>query len=294
VVQAVAMLASAHASPAFEPTSLAFWDLRHGLVAGYEVRPDGRLGAADVRRTDDGGRSWRVVESGRGPFQLATVRAGRAGWIAGPRRLLVTRDRGRSWRVVARRTIVQLSFADVRNGWAVADRLIATRDGGRTWHVLRQPCGTRLGLGGGALVALGSANRGWILCLDQPGAGQQGKTLYETLDAGRSWRRRARCRFRSGCTGNLPASGYAVALSFLPDGRGWLGELRGSFLATTDGGAHWRALPLSRPEVVEAHAVSLLGPRTGLALVFYSRRLAVTTDGGRTWRYVTSFRPVRR
>jgi photosystem II stability/assembly factor-like uncharacterized protein len=287
-VQALVALVGATASPPFEPTSLAFWDLGHGLVAGYRIRPDGRYGAANVWRTVDGGRSWRVVRIGRGPLEVAAVRKGRAGWIAGPGGLVSTRNRGSTWQLVSRRAVAQPTFASARVGWSL---VAATRDGGRRWHRLRHPCGSRIDLGGGALLSLASPRRGWIVCLDQPGAGQQGKAVYETRDGGETWLLRAACRYRVPCTGGLPGGGYGVALSFLADGRGWLGEARGGFYATEDGGAHWRPLPLGRPEVVEAHAVDRIDDRTGLALVYYSRRLAVTRDGGRSWSYVYSFRP---
>jgi hypothetical protein len=80
---ALALLA-AGASPrippsGFQPQTLAFWDARHGLVAGFEIRADGHYGPAATRLTSDGGRAWRTVRRGVGPYGLAVVRGGRDG-----------------------------------------------------------------------------------------------------------------------------------------------------------------------------------------------------------------------
>lgn len=274
----------------FEPQSLAFWDLRHGLVSGHDVGRDGHFVRAAVWSTANGGRTWRVVRRGIGPFEVATVRGGRAGWIGTPWAVLGTSDRGRSWGVVSHNALLQLSFATARNGWALDRRtLLVTHDGGTTWRRLRQPCG-RLFRYFGAAVALAAQGHGWILCLDQRGTGQQGKRVLETRDGGETWRLRARARPSGHDVGNLTISGYGVGISFLPNGHGWLMESRGSFLQTRDGGSRWTALPISRPEEVEVHAAQLLDDRAGVALISNVRRLAFTRDGGLTWRYGYRFR----
>jgi photosystem II stability/assembly factor-like uncharacterized protein len=280
--------ASPHTKPSrFEPQTLAFWDARHGLVAGFEFRDNRRRAVA--RLTSDGGRTWRTVRRGIGPYGVAVVRGGRHGWIALPGALLRTGDRGRTWSVFSRARVSGPSFATPTDGWAIAGgRVVATHDGGVRWRPLRHPCG-RAARATEPQLALATATHGWILCLGQPGAGQQLKAIYETRDGGRSWRLRATDFLGVKRRGNIPGDGYASGISFLANGHGWLAETRGSFWETRDGGTRWRSLPISRPDVVEAHAAQLLSDRVGVALIFYSRRLAVTRDGGRSWRYVTRF-----
>jgi photosystem II stability/assembly factor-like uncharacterized protein len=278
----VAAVAAPSAAPRrLEPQTLAFWDARHGLVAGFEIRADGNRGRAAVRLTSDGGRTWRTVRRGLGPYGLAVVRGGRVGWIALPGALLRTRDRGRTWSTLSRARVSQPTFATPTDGWAIAGgRVVATRDGGVSWRPLRHPCGT-VARYVPPQLALATPSHGWTLCLSVPGTGNQLKALYETRDGGRSWRRRR---------GNVPASGYAAGISFLANGHGWLPEARGSFYETRDGGTRWRPLPISSPEVVEAHAAQLLTDRVGLAIFVYRPvRLALTQDGGRSWRTVTRF-----
>jgi photosystem II stability/assembly factor-like uncharacterized protein len=293
VVLLAAALAVGGAPPAqrpFEPQSLAFWDPRHGLVSGHEVGRDGHFVRAAVWSTDDGGRTWRVVRRGIGPFEVAAVRGGRAGWLGTPWAVLSTGDRGRTWSVVSHTALRQLSFATARSGWALDRRsLLASHDGGATWRRFPQPCGPLFRYFGAAL-ALASPQHGWILCLDQPGTGGQGKRVLETTDGGETWRLRARARPSGRDVGNLTLGGYGLGLSFLPNGHGWLMESRGWFLQTRDSGFHWRPLPISRPEKVEVHAAQLLDDHAGVALVSNVRRLAFTHDGGLTWRYGYRFR----
>jgi photosystem II stability/assembly factor-like uncharacterized protein len=268
----------------FEPQSVAFWDVRHGLVSGYRF-PSRRW---VVLLTSDGGRTWRTVRRGLGPYGVAAVRGGSDGWIAMPGALLHSGDRGRTWSTFSRARIVEPSFASPRDGWAFArGRLVATHDGGVVWRPLRQPCGRFVDPV--PRLSLVTPAHGWILCLSQPGVGQQLKALYESRDGGRTWRLRASSLFGRPRRGNLPTTGYGDAISFLDDGHGWLAESRGPFFETRNGGSYWRPLPLSKPELVEAHDAELLSDRVGVALIFYSLRLAVTYDAGRTWRYVARF-----
>jgi photosystem II stability/assembly factor-like uncharacterized protein len=127
--------------------------------------------------------------------------------------------------------------------------------------------------------------------VEQPSAGAQPKRVFQTRDAvEKTWRLRARAWPYEPTVGNLELLGYPQGISFLPSGHGWLMESRGAFLETRDGGVRWRALPISRPERVEAHAAQLLDERAGVALVSYANRLAITRDAGRTWRYGFRFR----
>ena len=289
VAAALALLAASgsavSSAPRVEPQSLAFWNVREGLLVGFEPRSQ----RAVVLVTSDGGRTWRTIRRGPGPYAVAAVRGGVDGWIAMPGALLHSGDRGATWSTFSRARIAEPSFATRSDGWAVArGRLVATHDGGATWHELRQPCARSVYPT--PSLSLVTPTHGWILCRGQPGTGAQVKALYESRDGGRTWRLRASNLLGRPRRGNLPVGGYAMGISFLDGGRGWLPESRGSFYETRDGGTHWRALPVSKPDIVEAHAAELLSARVGVAAFFYARRLAVTYDGGGTWRTVARFR----
>jgi photosystem II stability/assembly factor-like uncharacterized protein len=106
---------------------------------------------------------------------------------------------------------------------------------------------------------LAARARGWALCVGQPGAGNQGKAVFETADAGRTWRlglhvrswaRRARnARLPEG--NRVPSGRTRVALgepgSAVPhEGRRYyvLLQTNGRFrlVTTHDGGADWRTV----------------------------------------------------
>src|SRR5919197_13890 len=95
----LAAVVSVGVQPSFEPQSLAFWDARHGLVQGAELRGKHREA---VWMTADGGRTWRTVKRGPGPYWIAAVRGGSDGWIALPGALLRSGDRGRTWSTFSR------------------------------------------------------------------------------------------------------------------------------------------------------------------------------------------------
>ena len=102
------------------------------------------------------------------------------------------------------------SFATERDGWAISrGRLVATSDGGVVWRRLRSPCGRFVGPA--PLISLVTPTHGWLLCLSQPGAGQQLKALYESRDGGGTWRLRASNLFGRPTRGNLPSSGYGIS-----------------------------------------------------------------------------------
>jgi photosystem II stability/assembly factor-like uncharacterized protein len=287
---------SAGVAARFDPRDIAFWTLNDGMVAGFELRADRGWGRARVDVTHDGGRSWRPVWTGRlarAEPVIAAVRGGRDGWIALPSGVLRSSDRGRTWsKISARPNLLRLSFANARVGWALSaprseERpwfLLMTVDGGITWRNRPIPPCSITGL-----ISLVSPVKGWLACGGLPGAGNQEKRVFSTIDGGRTWRLRSGVMIDGSQVGNLSPGGYLATLSFLPNGHGWLGVRRGYFVSTNDGGAHWSVLPVSRPESVEAYAVSLLTDRQGLALFQYVRTLRVTRDGGRTWRVVHRF-----
>jgi photosystem II stability/assembly factor-like uncharacterized protein len=156
----LAAVLSVGARPAFEPQSLAFWDARHGLVQGFELAGERREA---VWLTADGGRTWRTVKRGPGPYWIAAVRGGRDGWIALPGALLHSGDRGRTWSTFSQARVRSPSFATATDGWAISRLgLVATHDGGVTWRALPQPCGRTFWTSPPSL-SLASPSSGWLL-----------------------------------------------------------------------------------------------------------------------------------
>lgn len=127
---------------------LWFVSATDGWAAAGNVESDDEIDT--LLRTADGGRSWTRVKTGTGQFHRAVhfatpqsgwvvglTIAGNAGEAYGPSRILATADGGATWspQVAIDRSLFDIAFADVRNGWAVGDYsvIFATSDGGVTW-----------------------------------------------------------------------------------------------------------------------------------------------------------------
>jgi hypothetical protein len=298
VASADARLGSPTASLA--PVSVAFWNARHGLLGAIDrsrcTRPP-HVCPTIVSTTADGGRTWRISYRARVDVSRVTaVPGGQHAWAAADctvdrtcPAVRASADGGRTWRIVPGTRLFGLTFGTGADGWALRTgagglaRLLATTDGGRTWLPRRTPC--ERGLSFELDASRASRARGWILCLGQPGAGSQAKSLFASGDGGRTWSPRASTRLSGGDVRGFPGGGYGAGVEFRPSGRGWLWESRGSFLATIDGGGTWKILPISRPELVEAISVSFVSDRVGFAL-FHTPAgitLARTADGGVKW-----------
>jgi len=256
------------------PRAIAFWDPHRGLLAA---------GAA-VWLTSDGGRRTRVVLGTR-RRALAVQAFGATGAIvdlAGGRAMR-TLDGGRTWSRFRHRFHADFASARVGIGvrlgrYGLVRGLVRTDDSGRTWRPAGAPC---RGYAFGVIVQLVTPRLGWTICLSQPGAGNQLKTVFGTADGGRTWQR---------LRGDLGSYGYGEGASFAPDGFGLVWEGRGTLYVTRDGGEHWLPKPkVAQPEVdFGGGAAAFVGGR-GLVLLGRgdrSTRLIATNDYGRTWRLV--------
>jgi photosystem II stability/assembly factor-like uncharacterized protein len=288
--------AAAPPSVARYPVAVSFLDARHGLA----VFQSKGLGTRWVATTSDGGARWRMV-SQTDVQALDAVRGSRTVWAATRHAVVVSADGGRHWRVTRRGPVVALSFATARDGWIVAGdspfqpglRLLSTDDGGRTWQRLPGPC-SRFGWPGP--VALETAATGWVVCVDEPGAGEQGKEIWSTSDGGRTWQLHTRTTGPGGPppgpVGDFPVSGYPAGAAAVGD-EVWVWQARGG-LEESRGGRHWRLDHVTSPEVREAVSVSLVAPRLAFAIVGAPAgdpgKLVRTTDGGRTWITVSRWR----
>ena len=225
------------------PVDMRFLDAAHGFV---RLEPVLRCRSCRPRieRTDDGGRRWRTTSLARLPLPPAESRF-RATWRTGSRRTLQ----------LAAVVGPSVAWATSQSRTGAGSQLFVSRDGGRSWGRVKVPCGRPLAFYR-PLVAAVSARHAWLLCLGQPGAGQQNKALYETAD-GRTWRLRR----------SLSGSGYGLALAFASKGFGLLAESRGGVLVTRDGGRTWRLASMTSPEIAEPQAIDVLRPAMGLVLV---------------------------
>jgi hypothetical protein len=275
------MFAPAVSEPPQRPVDVGFWNAREGLLATEENPRCGRC-AAEISVTRDGGRTWQRVQLGVPEPDFAVEAGTSLGWITSPAGIYRTLDRGRTWQRVGSRVVSAPAAAGGRL-WALAPgdavSLVVTRDGS-AWTGIRTPQ-RRVCVSDYSRLAPVSVRRFWFVCAGQPGTGMQRKFLYSSGDGGRHWVRHN--------PRGLTTSGYVRAFAARPGGYGWLGLSRGPFLATTNAGRTWAPLPVGKPEVVEATALSFVTPKVGYALFGHRPTLRVTRDGGRTWRVLRSF-----
>jgi photosystem II stability/assembly factor-like uncharacterized protein len=267
-------------------SSLDFIDQRTGWTAtgvpGYDYGTGIRPGPLVIRRTDDGGATWRTVYRS-------------TKWLADTR----------------------LHFTDGRRGWAVSQAsaegahahfsaVHRTVDGGRTWRAVHEAA---------LPTAFAGPEAAWA-------GDEAGGLLWRTTDAGRSWRLRVRPEFvwpralLVATRSTLVIDSAAGTLRSNDGGRRWsstpppsgpaiaraLHEATYLRIAKTDiggvipqlsrdGGRTWQ--PLHRPTITKYDAgdVAFIDPDHGLLAAGQGEfgpdgRVPVfaTHDAGRTWR----------
>lgn len=284
--------------PRVFPAEIGFWDARHGLAILAPERYRGEHHPTVIGRTDDGGRSWRVVWRGPQSGPLVVAPGTRSAWLAGAV-LRRTKDGGRTWSVVSHERIFALSFADPRYGVALAakllpqpaafgpERLLVTSNGGETWKRRPLPCSGRPASLIDQVASL-SAKRAWVLCnLSEPKPWNRLR-FYRTRDGGRHWQLLTHHRFWA-------AGGFG--LSFRSPRRGYYYGRIVPF-RTLDGGAHWQVMPGFGLEDRETASFSFWRPQRGLMLIRNietrprektTLELATTIDGGLSWQTVRSW-----
>lgn len=247
-----------HAAPpprvALVPNAIAFRDPSRGLLG------TGRSGEGTISLTTDGGRAWKVAF--RAPRPVV--------WVGWSGRLLSAR------------------FDDGEN--------LQSANGGRTWTPVAVSY-IQFNVGcpfGWMQMPNNSLTGNWSLCTNEPGVGNQGKSVYAFKPGG--WTRVAYTPFPygHGGYGGIAVPGYPQGIAMANDGFGLIWEWRGTLYVTRDGGSHWIGLPkIARPEIDFGMSAYALPKDVGFVILAAGgadeRRLIETTDAGRTWRVVHSW-----
>lgn len=235
-----------------------------------------------VWRTDDGGRSWRLQNTGVDcPLYCAQFISHETGWVAGgdtaPNTLssrgvlLMTRDGGRTWTPQAKLlpTIRKFRMFDDRHGWAIGEPsplypsgVLSTDDAGRTWKA----------------VSAGDV-KGWLT-----------GDFLDPLTGALAGRQGALAAVQNRTLRPAASPGFGLRglhqMRLTPEGGGWLVGDGGLILTTVSGGRSWQLPAGPLPDDSAGHfdfqAVAAVGPHCWVAgspgtRVFYS------PDTGRSW-----------
>lgn len=200
-----------------------------------------------ILMTADGGRAWRVKESGT-DLALYNVEFvdDQYGWICGQDGLILrTTDGGETWvrqESGTKEPIFALSFVDRNHGWGAAERAtyLRTTNGGESWESgYIEP--SLEGVSEEATLAMVDPNfydlhfldtrTGWMV-------GDFGK-IYHTTDGGVTWREQQNSLLgQAGIDDalNLPTF---FGVSFANAREGIVVGLEGKISQTTDSGEHW-------------------------------------------------------
>jgi photosystem II stability/assembly factor-like uncharacterized protein len=216
-----------------------------------------------------------------------------------------TADGGRTWTIALRtpRPVVGVSYTG-STAWAHYDdgETLTSTDGGRHWRIAQPlptipaPCPPGAVWTSANQVVVTPEGREWALCVNQPGAGNQGKAVYRAESGG--WKRVAWTSFPGPGghdSGGISPYGYPQGLAMDDAGFGLIWESRGTLYVTRDGGSHWTGEPkVAAPEV--DFGVSGIAVNGGIGFILLAkggstdRRLLATSDAGRTWRVVHRWR----
>lgn len=242
-------------------------------TVGYFVTDRG-----GIRRTRDGGRTWRAVGSVSRPLVAVDFVSPADGFGLSRRGALwATRDGGRRWEIVHRfipapgelngpAPAMTVDFVDRAVGYVASgpSRVFRTRDGGRSWRRLSFGCPDDHYLGG---LAFANRRRGFAVCGGQPATAMQYREYHFTSDGGDTWRHDKARVF----DGHIALAAFpAVGVRYIYASRWGISRLAGQLLLNTD-------------DADSVLAMSWPTPAVGYALLLHGG-LRRTLDRGNHWR----------
>jgi hypothetical protein len=284
----------------FQPSAVAFWNPRDGILAGSVGEPACFPSCIwFLERTSDGGRTWqKVLQPEDFVYDVAVYGSSDAWALTGPCAMgtcqihvLFSNDGGRTWHQRSTTDLKSVSFVSSDDGWGVGNlfpdgsqRIERTSDGGRTWH---QRSTTDL-----KSVSFVSSDDGWGVGNLFPDGSQR---IERTSDGGRTW------QGRSVPCPHLAAT--ATDVSFLSLTRGWLlctgaggaGIENRAILETTDAGRTWTIVAEANLGGRSSSGLTAPGYPNGIAFLpdghgwMWAERsvgIEATTDGGHSWHVV--------
>jgi photosystem II stability/assembly factor-like uncharacterized protein len=224
--------------------ALEFLDSRRGFVVGD---------AATLLATQNGGDTWRAVQTTAKGNLTAIQFVGEQGWITGYDGLVLhSDDGGKTWseqKTGVTQALEGLYFADAQHGWAVGwiGTIVRTEDGGRTWKEIdiagnaetQSKVGTSVKAGSASNVDVSTmgwsisavyfrdAKNGWIV-----GFGGQ---ILRSRDGGVTWKSQ-----------KSPVGVTLSSVLFDSSGRGWIAA-GNDMLLSEDGGENWKLLHIDDP-----------------------------------------------
>jgi photosystem II stability/assembly factor-like uncharacterized protein len=161
--------------------------------------------------------------------------------------------------------------------------LHATQDGGVSWvsHPLPSPCAQLA-----KLTAL-TGHELWLLCDGPAPSDAQSKSLYYSVNAGKTWVLVATTNAVTLGVGTLPTSGIVTLVTSVAPAHLWIALDDGSLIASTDGGRTWR--PQNLPSSAGIEQLTFTDTSHGWAILAPNDTLYQTSDGGAHWVSADSF-----
>jgi photosystem II stability/assembly factor-like uncharacterized protein len=255
---------------------VTFVDASHGWLTG----------GGKILATIDGGATWTPQTVGIGATAVAFADSLQGYAVGTDGGIATTTDGGVNWQVRSSASpatgvplLADITFPDPDHGWAVGRKVIlATADGGATWNAQTASSGL-------ASVSFPDAVHGWAV-----GGGNYSGVgvILHTADGGLSW--------QTQYTGASALAGGLNDIASVDADHAWVASASAPtpltkshplVLGTSDAGAHWDSVTLSRAPGA-ASAISFVDARHGWlvssAYDLSSSSIFVTSDGGLTWK----------